>query len=175
MVFGTVSPSPSVDRLGGRPLVRGRAKVVRKQPGTSLLASVTVRVALNDCQPPEAPLTLAKPPPTSSAAPVIGVPVVQGPSIQNLKPVLQTPMRDALLAEEEEGFALTHSQLQHVACDDDLRRMLRDPRLQAVIREIDGAGNRERALQLALDGDPAFQQFSDQLIGLMDRVSASGR
>lgn len=84
-------------------------------------------------------------------------------------------MKDALLAEEEEGFALTRAQLEHLSCDAELRRMLRDPRLQAVIREVDGSRDRERALQLALDGDPAFQQFSDQLIQLTDRVSSGSR
>ena len=47
--------------------------------------------------------------------------------------------------------------------NDDIRRYLRDERLQRVISDIDSAGNREAALAAALVS-PNFKEFTDALL-----------
>jgi hypothetical protein len=47
--------------------------------------------------------------------------------------------------------------------DDEIRRMLRDERLQNVVRDIDKAENREAALKSMLKA-PNFKEFTDKVL-----------
>lgn len=49
----------------------------------------------------------------------------------------------------------------------DLEVTLKDERLQRLLRGIDGAANRERALEGALQGDEAFRAVGDKLLALL--------
>ena len=59
----------------------------------------------------------------------------------------------------------------------EVRRALRDPRLQSTLRHIDGAGTREAALkrlETALE-DPQFESFSLTALREIGWVSASAK
>ncbi|GAB4823640.1 hypothetical protein N2152v2_010686 [Parachlorella kessleri] len=65
-------------------------------------------------------------------------------------------------AEEEEQIArLSKEQLELLAQDEEVRWLLRDERLQKVVRDIDSAPDRERALLRALQA-PNFKGFADK-------------
>lgn len=49
------------------------------------------------------------------------------------------------------------------ANDDEIRRFLRDERLQNVVRDIDSAQNREAALRSMLKA-PNFKEFTDKIL-----------
>lgn len=49
--------------------------------------------------------------------------------------------------------------------NEEVRWYLRDERLQAVLRNIDGAGNREAALAAALQA-PNFKEFADKVLAV---------
>lgn len=50
-------------------------------------------------------------------------------------------------------------------------RLLRDRRLQAALRDVDGSGDREGALRVALDGDEALRGFATTLLDMVDQTS----
>ncbi len=49
------------------------------------------------------------------------------------------------------------------ANNEEIRRFLRDERLQAVVRDVDGATNREAALKSMLKA-PNFKEFTDKVL-----------
>eukprot|EP00887_Chlorella_sp_A99_P000425 scaffold17.g425.t1 len=62
---------------------------------------------------------------------------------------------------DEGSWRLTNEQLEALAADEEVRWMLRDERLQVVVRDTDGAADRERALIRALQA-PNFNEFADK-------------
>jgi hypothetical protein len=51
----------------------------------------------------------------------------------------------------------------YAANDDEIKRFLRDERLQSVVRDIDSAQNREAALKSMLKA-PNFKEFTDKVL-----------
>jgi hypothetical protein len=64
-------------------------------------------------------------------------------------------------------FILSYHDYSDIPCaanDDEIRRFLRDERLQNVIKDIDSAQNRETALKSMLKA-PNFKEFTDKVLG----------
>lgn len=66
-------------------------------------------------------------------------------------------------AEEEGSWSLKRPQLEQLVKYDDLKRVLRDERLQAVVRKIDSASDRRKELMSVLQTDAGFVEFCDQV------------
>ncbi|KAL4531854.1 hypothetical protein Ndes2437B_g02292 [Nannochloris sp. 'desiccata'] len=75
--------------------------------------------------------------------------------VVNLPPIEDT--------DEENARKLSQEQLLQLANDDEIRRFLRDERLQNVVRDIDSAQNREAALRSMLKA-PNFKEFTDKIL-----------
>jgi len=70
--------------------------------------------------------------------------------------------------EDQEGsWALKQPQLEALAASDDLRQVLRDKRLQEVIRRVDGANDARKELLSTMESDPAFVRFCDQVLATL--------
>lgn len=69
-------------------------------------------------------------------------------------------------ADDPTGFSLTTTELEQLAYNDEIRKTLGDKRLQDVLLKVDGAANREQALQQAMD-NPDFRDFADKMLHVM--------
>jgi|APGre2960657404_1045060.scaffolds.fasta_scaffold130127_1 hypothetical protein len=68
--------------------------------------------------------------------------------------------------DDDSGFLLSRQQLGALAGDAGVRAALGDARLQALLSRVDGAADREAALEAALRGDE-FRGFADTLLALL--------
>ena len=66
--------------------------------------------------------------------------------------------------DEDEEWRLTEKQLAALRSSEQLVPQLRDERLQALVRKIDSAVDRPRALEEAVRQDPRFAEFYQQLL-----------
>ena len=66
-----------------------------------------------------------------------------------------------------EGGRVQPANVERLRADKDVMNFLSDSRLQAVMRDIDGAKNRERALDTTLERNAAFR-------AVMERVMETG-
>lgn len=79
--------------------------------------------------------------------------------------------------EDENTLRLTQSQLQSLWGAENVRKALRDPRLQRVIDSIDTAPNRSAALQQARERDSDLSAFVDNVletVGMLERRHSDG-
>ena len=67
---------------------------------------------------------------------------------------------------DEDVVLLSEDEIGALLDDAELCGMLRDPRLQTLIRAIDGGEDRERALDNARERDPDFLGFTDRVLDL---------
>lgn len=65
---------------------------------------------------------------------------------------------------DEMRCRLSAAQLEEFATDEEIRRQLRDPRLQEAVREVDGAADRFRALESHVRRDADFAAFVDRVL-----------
>lgn len=68
--------------------------------------------------------------------------------------------------DDPSGFAVTVSQLRRLADDRSVALTLQDARLQELLLRIDGAPDRERALEAALEQEP-FRRFADSVLAAL--------
>jgi len=68
--------------------------------------------------------------------------------------------------EEDDEWCLGKEQLQLIGSSSAIRNILRDERLQAVIRKIDSSSQREQDLEAAMSQDPAFREFCNQVLSV---------
>mmetsp|Transcript_19116 Transcript_19116/g.53292 ORF Transcript_19116/g.53292 Transcript_19116/m.53292 type:complete len:208 (+) Transcript_19116:86-709(+) len=79
----------------------------------------------------------------------------------------EEPQPDAPKTEEEDDeWCLGKEQLQLIGSSSAIRNILRDERLQAVIRKIDSSSQREQDLEAAMSQDPAFREFCNQVLSV---------
>ncbi|KAK9831422.1 hypothetical protein WJX81_003441 [Elliptochloris bilobata] len=71
-----------------------------------------------------------------------------------------------LPAEEEGSARVPRERLEQLVASEEVQAQLRDERLQVLITEVDGAGDREKALQHALL-NPDFKAFSDKVLAVI--------
>ncbi|KAK9807346.1 hypothetical protein WJX73_004055 [Symbiochloris irregularis] len=72
---------------------------------------------------------------------------------------------------EQSSTRLGRKRLERLVASDDLRSTLGDKRLQAAIQTIDGAADREKALEAALRTDPDFTQFCDKVLATLSTAA----
>jgi hypothetical protein len=80
--------------------------------------------------------------------------------------VLVAPELEDLVAG---GQVISKAQFNALAADDDIKSMLRSQAMQKVVRDIDDASHRERALAGALDNP----QFSALCESVLDHISCN--